>query len=84
VSFVRLGIGAILGRVASLLAILVVFGVVSRLVLLILSPILPPPVMQVLTLGWNTLFNIVSPALGPIVALVILAALISIFVGRRK
>jgi hypothetical protein len=84
VFFVRLGIGAILGRVVSLFAGLVVFGIVVRLVMLILSPILPPPVMQVLTEGWNTLFKILAPGLGPIAALVILGMVISIFVGRRK
>jgi hypothetical protein len=58
-------------------------GVVLRLIVGILTPVLPPAFMQGLTSGWEFLYNIFSPALAPIYALLIIAGLIWIGVGKR-
>jgi hypothetical protein len=80
----RQGIGPILGRVVAVIAGLLVVGIVLRLIMAILSPVLPAPFMQIVTAGWNTLFGIVSPALVPIIAIGILAAVCWVVIGRRR
>jgi hypothetical protein len=84
VSQTRHGIGSILGRIAAVIASLVVIGIVLRLFMAILAPVLPVGLMQLLTAGWNTLLGIVGPALVPVVALGIVAAVVWIVVGRRR
>lgn len=69
---------------AGVVAGLVVTGVVLRLLLAILSPVLPSGLMRLLTAGWNTVLGIVGPALVPVVALGIVAAVIWIIMGRRR
>jgi hypothetical protein len=37
-----------------------------------------------LSAGWNLLYGLLGPAVGPIMAVVILAALIWVVLGRRR
>jgi hypothetical protein len=76
--------GVVLGRVLAVLGGLVLAGIVLRLVVAVLQPILPAFLMGGLGAGFTTLMNIVSPALGPIAAILILAIMCWIFVGQRK
>jgi hypothetical protein len=58
-------------------------GVVLRLIVSILTPVLPPTLMQDLESGWGLLYSIFSPALAPIYALLIIAGLIWVAIGKR-
>jgi hypothetical protein len=80
---VRQGLGAVLGRVAAVIGGLLLAGIILRLIVAVLAPVLPPGFMGALTAGWNMLFGIVSPAMGAIMAVVILAAICWVIVGRR-
>lgn len=62
---------------------LLLIGIVMRLIVAILSPVLPVWFMDSLTGGWSTLFGIVSPAMAPIMALAILIAIVWVVVGKR-
>jgi hypothetical protein len=66
-----------------IIAGVLLMGIVLRLLMAILSPVLPPSLMAALTSGWNTLFGLVSPALPPIMAALILGAIVWAFLGRR-
>ncbi|MEC3980406.1 hypothetical protein [Amycolatopsis sp. H20-H5] len=78
------GLGSAVGRVAAVIGGLLLVGIVLRLILAILSPILPSGLMQIVTAGWNTLYGIVSPALPALAAVATLAALVWVLVGRRR
>jgi hypothetical protein len=70
-------------RVFAVIAVLALVGIVLRLIGSILVPLLPPTMMQALSSGWNQLYSLVGPAIGPIGALAILALLVWIILGRR-
>jgi hypothetical protein len=78
------GIGAILGRLAAIIAGLLLLGIVLKLLVAVLAPILPAQLAQGLVAGWNLLYSIVSPAIGPIMAVGILLAICWVVVGLRK
>lgn len=80
----RPGIGAVVGRVVAVIAGLLLVGLAMRLVMAMLSPILPPGFMQAVTGGWDLLFGMVGPALPAIMAAIILAAGVWVFIGRRR
>jgi hypothetical protein len=80
----RSGVGSILGRVVAVIAGLLLVGLAIKLILAILSPVLPVAFMQVVTGGWNMLFGMVGPALPAIMAAIILGALCWVFIGRRR
>jgi len=75
---------SILGRVAAVIGALLLLGLFLRLLMLILQPILPPSLMTPLSNGWSILMALVGPALGPLAAVGILAALVWVIIGRRK
>lgn len=75
---------SIIGRCLGILAGLVLVGVVMRLTELVLRPVLPPWLMNALDQGWDTLMRILSPALGPTAAILILAGLCWVVASRRK
>lgn len=77
------GVRSVLARLIAIIAGLLVFGIVLRLLLAVFSLILPSGLMQALTAGWNSLWAVVSPAVGPLVGLFILGAIVLVFVGRR-
>ena len=80
----RQGNGFILGRIVVVVAGLLVLGLFLRLIAGVLSPILPSPLWQAITTGWNMLFGMVDPALPAIGAVVILGGIIWVFLGRRR
>jgi hypothetical protein len=80
---VRSRLPLILGRLVAILAGILLFGIFLRLLLLVFSAILPAGLMQVLTAGWNSLWFIVGPAVGPLAGLVILGAIVMVFISRR-
>ncbi|WP_284742815.1 hypothetical protein [Amycolatopsis sp. RTGN1] len=74
----------IIGRCLGVLAGLLLLGIVMRLTELVLRPVLPPWLMNALDQGWSTLISILSPALGPIAAILILAGLGWVIASRRR
>jgi hypothetical protein len=80
----RQGLGPIVGRVVTIIAGLLVVGLVLRLIMGILSPILPASLMQIVSAGWNMLFGMVGPALPAVMAVLILGAVVWVFVARRR
>lgn len=80
----RSGFSSVLGRSVAIIVGILVFGIFLRLLLAVFGLILPSGLMQILTAGWNSLWAIVSPAIGPLVGLVILGSIVLIFVGRHR
>lgn len=78
------GLGPILARVAASVGALLLLGLFLKLLSLLLRPVLPPGLMQAVTDGWNTLMGLVGPAVGPLAAVGILAALLYVVIGRRR
>ena len=78
------GIGSILGRVVMVIAGLLLLGVILKLIVSVLAPVLPSQLSQGLVAGWNLLYALVSPAIPPIMAVGILCAICWIFIGLRK
>lgn len=70
-------------RVLAVVAVLALTGIVLRLIGGILAPLMPQQGWQILTTGWDTLYSLVGPAIGPIGAIAILALLAWIILGRR-
>jgi hypothetical protein len=58
-------------------------GLVLKLIAAMLAPVLPGQLYQALSAGWNLLYGLLGPAIAPIMAVVILAALIWVVNGRR-
>lgn len=79
----RMTIGQVIGRVLAVIGGLLLVGIVMRLIVAILSPVLPAWFMDSLAGGWSTLFGILSPAMAPIMALAILIAIVWVVVGKR-
>ena len=73
----------LLGRVLAVIAGLLLFGIVLRLVGAVLSPVLPARLMRDLGAGVTFLYGIISPAMPAVMAVLILAAVFWILVGRR-
>lgn len=73
----------VVGRCLGVLAGLLLVGIVMRLTELVLRPVLPPRLMNALDQGWDTLMRILSPTLGPIAAVLILAGLCWVIASRR-
>jgi hypothetical protein len=84
VSPTRNGIGSIIGRVFGIVAGLMVAGLVLKLIAAMLAPVLPSQLYQALSAGWNLLYGLLGSAVAPIMAVVILAALIWVVSGRRR
>ncbi|HEX3783104.1 MAG TPA: hypothetical protein VHX38_25840 [Pseudonocardiaceae bacterium] len=78
------GLGSIVGRIVAVIAGLLVLGIALKLIMGILSPILPVGLMQIVSGGWNALFGIVGPALPATTAVLILGALCWAFIGKRR
>jgi hypothetical protein len=78
-----MSIGQVVGRVLAVIGGLLLIGIVLRLIVAILSPVLPEWFLAALTGGWWTLFGILSPAMAPIMALAILIAIVWVVVGKR-
>jgi len=81
---VKHGAGSIVGRLVAIVAGLVVVGLFLKLLAAILQPVLPPILWQTVSGGWDLLLLLLSPALVPIAAAVILGVLIWVIVGRRR
>lgn len=75
---------AILSRVIAVILICIVVGLVGNLVVAILKPVLPKQVTQDMGSGFDMLYGFISPAMTPIMAILILLALCWIFLGRRR
>lgn len=73
-----------LGRALTVLGGLLLVGIVIRLIIAVLEPTLPTFLMAGLGRGWITLYEILAPAAGPLMALVILTALCWVILGRRR
>lgn len=80
----RNGIGPIVGRIFGIVAGLLVAGLVLKLIAVMLAGVLPVQLYQALSAGWNLLYGLLGPAIAPITALVIIAALIWVVLGRRR
>jgi hypothetical protein len=79
----RKGLNAALVRVVAVIAGLLLIGIILRLLLAILQPVLPDLLLHDVMASWNLLYSIVSPAMPPILAVGILCALCWIIVGKR-
>jgi hypothetical protein len=44
---------------------------------------LPAQLYEGLSAGWNKVYSLIGPAIGPIMAVLILAAIIWVAIGRR-
>jgi len=80
----RSGFGALAGRVAAIIGGLLGVGIVLRLIVAILQPVLPSGLMQSINAGWGMLYSIVSPALPPIIAVGILGAIWWVIASRHR
>lgn len=80
----RQGLNAALVRVVAVIAGLLLVGIILRLILAILEPVLPAQFTRDLMAGWNLLYSIVSPAMPPILAVGILCGLCWVIVGKRR
>lgn len=72
-------------RIVAIVGGLLLFGLVLRLLVGVLRPILPTTLMQVLSDGWAQLYGLVSPAMPAIAAVGILVAICwVVLAGRRQ
>lgn len=78
------GTGPVIGRLVAIVAGLVVAGLFLKLLAALLQPVLPPSMWQAVSGGFALLLSLLSPALIPIAAAIILGVLVWIFVGRRR
>lgn len=76
------GAGSV-GRLVAIVAGLVVAGLFLKLLAAILQPVLPPILWQTVSGGFDLLLSLLSPALIPIAAAVILGVLVWA-IGRRR
>jgi len=77
-------LGPIMGRVAAIIGGLLAVGIVLRLIVAILQPVLPSGLMQSINAGWGMLYAIVAPALAPIIAVGILGAAWWVIASRHR
>lgn len=80
----RQGIGAILFRVAAVAGVLVVVGIVLKLLVAILTPVLPESMNRDLMAGWDLLYGYVASAMPAVMAGVILISLLWVISNRRQ
>lgn len=80
----RFNAHAILSRVIAVILAVLLIGIILQLIGAILNPVLPDQMMHDVTSGFDMLYGIVSPAMAPIMAIVILLALCWIIVGKRR
>lgn len=78
------GFGPILGRVAAVVAGLACMGVMLRLLVAILQPVMPDMLWRNLAAGWDLLYTIISPALPAVIAVGVLCALGWVVLGHRR
>jgi hypothetical protein len=78
------GPGPVLVRIAGIVGGLLVAGLLLRLIVAMLSPILPRQLSQGLVAGWDLLYGMVLPAAAPIFAVLIVALIIWAIVGRLR
>lgn len=74
----------ILSRTIAVIASLLLVGLVLRLIVGVLSPVLPAQFNHDLAGGWNLLYGMVEPAMAPIAAVAILLALVWVVTGLRR
>jgi|GEM_PF-5281810 len=80
----RGSIGGVLTRVITVIAVLALVGITLKLIVAILTPILPAQFMAALSAGESQLYGLVAPAIAPIGALAILALLVWIITSSRR
>jgi succinate dehydrogenase/fumarate reductase cytochrome b subunit len=68
-------------RAAIIVGSLLLFGIVLRLLVAVLSPVLPGGFMRDLKAGWQMLYGMVAPAIPPIMAVLILGAVCWVVMG---
>ncbi len=76
--------GSILGRVAAIVGALLCVGVVLRLIVAILQPVLPDLLWRSLTAGWELLYGVISPAVPAVIAVGVLCAIGWVILGNRR
>lgn len=79
----RHSVSSILGRIVAVVGGLLLIGLVLRLIVAVLQPVLPERFAHDLNNGFNMLYGIVSPAMAAIMAVGILVALVWVITGRR-
>lgn len=80
----RHNFGPILGRVATVIALLLALGIAFRLLAAILTPVLPSPVANALSAGWGLFYSVVQPAIPAVVAVGVLCAIGWVVIGSRR
>jgi hypothetical protein len=60
---------------------LLLIGILLRLLMAIFTPILPASLMQDLSAGWQLLHSMIAPAMAPLMAVAILAAVVWMIMG---
>ena len=80
----RSGFGPVLGRMVAVVAGLLLVGIVLRLIVAVLQPVLPAQFAHDLASGWGMLYGIVSPAIAPIAAVGILLAVVWVISALRR
>lgn len=80
----RPNLGTLFGRVVAVIGGLLLAGIVLRLIVAVLQPVLPAKFAHDLAAGFNFLYAIVSPAIPAIGAVGILAALVWVIASRRR
>ena len=76
--------GSILGRVAAIVGALLCVGILLRLVVAILQPVLPELLWRDLAAGWELLYSVISPAVPPVIAVGVLCAIGWVILGNRR
>ncbi len=71
-------------KTMALLGLLCLVAVLFRLTGAMLSEVMPPPLLKALTDGWNELWQIISPAVAPFVAIGIVCAIAWLVLNGRK
>lgn len=79
----RSGIGPIIGRIAAIITGLLVIGIVIKLALAALLPVMPEWFGGAVAAGWVMLMDQFIPVIAPLMALLILGTVIWLITGRR-
>ena len=80
----RPNLGTIFGRVVTVIFVLLGAGIVLRLIVAVLQPVLPAKFAHDLAAGFDFLYSMVSPAIPAIGAVGILAAIVWVIASRRR
>ncbi|RFS84146.1 hypothetical protein D0T12_18485 [Actinomadura spongiicola] len=70
-------------KILGVIAVLGLAGIVLKLLQGALQSLLPASAMTMLTDGWNQVYTAISPALPSIGALLVLALIVWVILGRR-